>query len=173
MSVVSFGEAAWRNNLMNAHRRILGLLAAGLLAVPVAAQNPPEKPLASLADAVAKSPVMEIKNLTVKFAKDFGLPSEPDDLWAYQVAVKEGERTKWIFVRPRDSGRIDIFFSVTSRVGTPGSFYYHTTADGKLIRCTYADGKIHVIPNDKAQKGFETETAYWQKWMEQANSNGR
>ncbi len=140
----------------------------------LATEITPENSLAPLAHLVLRHPDVQVCPVARKFVKDFSLADKaPEDFWDYELSTHVGNIRKVVFIFPRKSGRTDMFFVVQTPLDKikKGNSYYRTTLDGKLIRATYTGGGIiEVIPNDKAQEGFEAEVAYWKKWMEQSKT---
>jgi hypothetical protein len=150
-------------------KAIIALIVALIGPIVASAQSAPEaKPRGQLTDFAEWVTSYGKKEAIGKgLARYFGMPAEKDDLLLYTVVVKNidgsSERT---FVRRRDSGRIDIFFLIEKK--TDGTYFYKTTADGKLLNAAYDSDITHSVTRiayDDAQPVFEHEKSFWLQWL--------
>ena len=129
------------------------------------------KSLGPLIEAALDDPRLKPGTIKEDFAKAFKLPFGPDDLWTYDLAIDLMDHHKAIYIRPTANGRAYIFLVATD---DKSGFFYHTTIDGKLIHAIFGDGKkTYDVPHADAKEGFETELAYWRKWLADKDSKKR
>jgi hypothetical protein len=154
---------------------IIALIVALAAPVVASAQSAPEaKPKDQLTD-FAKMVMhgAEPTPISKDLAKYFGMPTEKDDLNIYPINTRRDDGSQvFSYIKPRDSGRIDILFIVSKSMN--GKYIYQITADGKLIKAVHltgGPGGLTPIANDDAQEAFEHEKAFWLQLTKTGNTS--
>ena len=147
------------------------LMGATVASAQSAAEGKPKERLTDYAEWVISHSNPE--TIPKGFAKMFGMPTEKDDLLFYIMNIRRDNGSHaGSFVKRRASGNIDIFFLVVT--SNNGTYYYLTSADGKLIKALHLNsgaGGLSEIANDDAQKDFEHEKSFWLERQQKASSS--
>jgi hypothetical protein len=140
---------------------IVNLMGAAIASAQSAAEAKPKEQLTDYAEWAMfhSNPVTIPKD----FAKTFGMHTSNDDLVFDMMGIRRDNGSQAAtFIKRRASGHIDIVFVVVT--SNNGSYYYLTSADGKLIKAFHlnpAPAGTSQIANDDAQKSFEKEKSFW------------
>jgi hypothetical protein len=103
--------------------------------------------------------------LASSFTDDYGIPEGESFVFSFPYGEKRAARGVVVVPR-RKENRVDIFFVHVLDEG--GAYYFYVSADGKLVRAYFVH-KTRDLLGEEANKLFEKELAFWQKWDKDPN----